>query len=64
MMQALTDYLFMDGYWHFVWPAYGATAGVFVALLVASLRSLRANERAASALERRRSRGAHAADDA
>ena len=61
------EYLYMDGYWPFVWPAYGVAAVVFLALLVASLRSLRANERAVTELEgsrRRRHRIPHAVDDA
>ncbi len=55
-METLIDYLYMDGYWAFVWPAYGITAMVLIALLIASLRMLRQNERAAAALERARPR--------
>lgn len=55
-MQALIDYLYMDGYWPFIWTAYGVAALVLIALLIDSLRMLRANERAAADLERRRPR--------
>ena len=55
-MEAVIDYLYMDGYWPFVWPAYGIAAVVLIALLAASLRMLRANEGALARLERSRSR--------
>ena len=68
-MQAAIEYLRMDGYWSFIWPAYGFTAAVLIALLVASLRALRANEHALRMLEssgprRSRRRRADAAHDA
>ena len=68
-MQAAIEYLRMDGYGSFIWPAYGFTAAVLVALLITSLRSLRANEHALTMLEsgrtRRTRRGrADAADNA
>ena len=66
-MQAAIEYLRMDGYGSFIWPAYGFTAAVLIALLVTSVRSLRANEHAVTMLQsRRRSRPrrADAADDA
>lgn len=55
-MEGLVHYLSMNGYWPFIWPAYGVAALVLIALLIDSLRMLRANERAAAALERRRPR--------
>ena len=68
-MEAAIEYLRMDGYWSFIWPAYGFTAAVLIGLLIASLRALRANERALTMLEfngprRGRRRRADAADDA
>lgn len=47
-MQAFFD---MGGYGGFVWPAYGLTALVLIAVLVASLRALRQREAALAALE-------------
>jgi len=44
-MDRVSDFLAMGGYGGFVWPAFGLTALVLAWLLVASLRSLRANER-------------------
>ena len=65
-MQSAVEYLVMDGYWPFIWSAYGFAAAVLIALLVASLRAVNANERAIAAFEpRRRRRGsADASDDA
>lgn len=68
-MDRLIDYLSMDGYWPFIWPAYGFAAVVLIVLLVVSLRTLHANERAAAAAEstrarRGRRRGTDAPDDA
>lgn len=50
-MNALASYLEMGGYAVYVWPAYGAAAVVLIALVVASLRTLRAREAALKALE-------------
>ena len=41
----------MGGYGAFVWPAYGVTAAVLLALLVDSLRRLKAGQRALARLE-------------
>jgi len=41
----------MGGYGFYVWPAFGATALVLVGLLLASLRTLRANEARLEALQ-------------
>ena len=54
-MERLIDYLYMDGYWPFVWGAYGIAAAVLIGLLIASLRMVRANERAAASMEESRS---------
>ena len=41
----------MGGYATYVWPAFGAAAVIMVALLVLSIRSMRAREAALRALE-------------
>ncbi|MBM3484014.1 MAG: heme exporter protein CcmD [Alphaproteobacteria bacterium] len=41
----------MGGYAAYVWPSFGATAVIMIALLVLSARSLRARERTLRALE-------------
>ncbi len=50
----------MGGYGGFVWPAFGLTAAILLALLADSLRRLRAGQRTLARLEaaspRRRSR--------
>ncbi len=45
-MEQLDGFLAMGGYGAFVWPAFGLTALIMVWLLLASLRRLRALERA------------------
>ena len=40
----MQDFLSMGGYAAFVWPSYGLTAVVLLALLVASLRGLKSTE--------------------
>ena len=49
----------MGGYAAYVWPAFGAAAAVMIALLVQSLRAMRAREAALRNLETgtRRRRG-------
>ena len=59
----------MGGYAAYVWPAFGVALAVLVGLLVASLRSLRANQAALSALGpasgvHRRASGDGGADEA
>ncbi len=44
-MDALTSYLYMDGYAGFIWPAYAIVTAVLVGLWVISRRSLRDAER-------------------
>lgn len=46
------NYLEMGGYAGYVWPAFGITALVLVALALASLRSLRTRERMLEGLQR------------
>lgn len=48
-LQAFFD---MGGHGGFVWPAYGLTALVLIAVLVASLRALHRRQAALDALER------------
>lgn len=61
-MEAVRDYLAMGGYAAFVWPSYGVTAVIMVAITVLTLRRLRQRQRALKTLEetvgprRRRSR--------
>jgi heme exporter protein D len=45
----------MGGYAAYVWPAFGATAVILIALLVISVRTLRARERTLGTLETARS---------
>ena len=54
MQPSFLDPAFLDmgGYAGFVWPAYGVTALVMLALLIASLRALRKRQAALDALER------------
>ena len=55
----------MGGYAAYVWPAFGAAAAIMIALLVQSLRAMRAREAALRKLEAtaRRRPGAGGADD-
>ncbi len=59
-MSSLSNFLEMGGYGGFVWPAFGLTAAILLALLVDSLRRLKSGQRALARLEvaspRRRSR--------
>ena len=41
----------MGGYAAYVWPAFGAAAAIMIALLVISLRTMRAREASLRALE-------------
>jgi heme exporter protein D len=52
MESGVRTFLDMGGYGAFVWPAYGVTALVLVAVLIASLRALWRREAALAALER------------
>lgn len=51
MIAAVREFLAMGGYGAYVWPAYGLTAIVMAALLIASLRGLRERQRQLRALE-------------
>ncbi len=59
-MSSLSSFLEMGGYGGFVWPAFGLTAAILLALLADSLRRLKAGQRALARLEaespKRRSR--------
>lgn len=50
-MSALSSFLEMGGYGGFVWPAFGLTAAVLLALLADSLRRLKAAQKALARLE-------------
>lgn len=50
-MDALGSFIDMGGYAAYVWPAYGVTALALAALVVFSLRAMRARERELEALE-------------
>ncbi|MFQ6018166.1 MAG: heme exporter protein CcmD [Kiloniellaceae bacterium] len=50
-MEQIQTFLAMGGYGAFVWPAFGLTALVMVWLLAATLRGLRARERALKELQ-------------
>ena len=53
----------MGGYAAYVWPAFGAAAVIMVALLVTSIRTMRAREAALKALEATARRRRAAADE-
>ena len=50
-MDSLSSFLHMGGYAGFVWPSFAITLLVMTVLLVASLRSLKAQESALAALQ-------------
>ena len=50
-MTTLSSFLEMGGYGGFVWPSFGLTAAILLALLVDSLRRLKAGQRALARLE-------------
>ena len=50
-MESLITYFQMSGYAWFVWPAYGITLAVMVALVVNSLSTLRTDRKILDALE-------------
>jgi heme exporter protein D len=52
----------MGGYAAYVWPAFGATAVILIALLVISLRTLWARERTMRALEATRDQAQESAE--
>ena len=55
----------MGGYAAYVWPAFGAAAAIMIALLLLSIRAMRAREAAQRALEAtaRRQRAADGDND-
>ncbi len=50
-MSSLLNLLEMGGYGGFVWPAFGLTAAILLALLADSLRRLKSGQRALARLE-------------
>jgi len=50
-MDVIMEFFSMDGYGGYVWPSYLVSAGLLVAMLVMSLRLLKANEATIKALE-------------
>jgi len=50
-MEQFRAFFSMGGYGAFVWPAFGLTAVVMIGLLVATVRRLRATERALARLQ-------------
>ena len=50
-MSSLSSFLEMGGYGGFVWPAFGLTAAILLALLADSLRRLKSGQRALARLE-------------
>jgi len=53
-MERLMDFLSMGGYGGYIWPAYLIAAAVLIALLIASLRSVRGQEARLAALRQAR----------
>ncbi len=53
-MDAITDFLSMGGYGAYIWPAFAVTAVILIAMLVSSVRELRARETELKALQRGR----------
>jgi len=47
----MSEFLNMGGYGAYIWPAYGASALVLLALLVSSLSGLKADEKTLEALQ-------------
>lgn len=47
----MAEFFAMGGYAAYIWPSYGVTAVVMVALLLLTLRELRDNEATLKALE-------------
>ncbi len=50
-MERVSDFLAMDGYGGYVWPAYAVATIVLIALLTVSLRFLRQRQADLAALE-------------
>jgi heme exporter protein D len=50
-MSSLSSFLEMGGYGGFVWPAFGLTAAILLALLADSLRRLKSGQRALARLQ-------------
>jgi heme exporter protein D len=54
-MGTMTDFFAMGGYAAYVWPAYAVTLLVLVAMMVASVRSLRQRRKVLAVLDAARS---------
>jgi len=50
-VDSIKEFLDMGGYGAFVWPAFGASALTLAALLLASFRSLKADEKTLAMLQ-------------
>lgn len=60
----MNEFFAMGGYGVFVWPAYGMTALLMIGLLVASVRTMRANAKMLDTLrEQARAHGQPAEDE-
>jgi len=59
----MSEFFDMGGYGAFIWPSYGITALVMLGLLVASLRSLRANETQLASLESEKEKWSQQSDE-
>jgi heme exporter protein D len=59
----MSEFFDMGGYGAFIWPSYGIAALVMVGLVVASLRSLRANETRLAALEAEKEKWSQESED-
>jgi heme exporter protein D len=55
-MEAFSEFLSMGGHAAFIWPAYGVAVVVLFALVMVSLRTLKANEIAVREIEATRPR--------
>lgn len=52
----MSEFFSMGGYGAFIWPCYGLAAVVMIALLVQSVRGMRANEKLVETLRAGRAR--------
>ncbi len=56
-MESFSAFLEMGGYGAYVWPSFGVSAVLMVAVALQSIRALKASEAAFKALERSQSEG-------
>lgn len=52
----MSEFFSMGGYGAFIWPCYGLAAAVMLALVIQSVRSMRANEKLVETLRAGRAR--------